>query len=281
MIEHSILEDTKTLLGHLGLDEEPIGVYYADTKPDNAFGPKQGPPITRELEEQGQIDMQAVFQNFSCVMGNIWLARKKRGTAYISTEEYGCPGGSFYCSMMKPNLRFIEHYVTTGFEGTPIHGERYLPSPEAMRKFLDAVNPRKAPGKYCLFKPLSLFSGSEKPEFVIFFARPEVLSGLFTHTTFTTGEIDSVVSPFGAGCTNVVAWPLHYQEKGLEKAVLGGFDPSARKYMKTDELTFTVSWPLYQKMLKALPESVFSVDGAWTTVRKKINHSAKTWGEGN
>lgn len=279
MIEQSILEDTNTLLGYLGLDEEPIGVYYADTKPENAFGPKPGPTITRELEEQGQIDMQAVFQNFSCVMGNIWLARKKQGTAYISTEEYGCPGGSFYCSMMKPNLRFIEHYVTTGFEGTPIHGERYLPSPEAMRKFLDAVNPRKAPGKYCLFKPLSLFSGSEKPEFIIFFARPEVLSGLFTHTTFTTGEIDSVVSPFGAGCTNVVAWPLHYQEQGLEKAVLGGFDPSARKYMKTDELTFTVSWPLYQKMLKALPESVFSVDGAWTTVRKKINHSAKTWGE--
>jgi len=279
MIEQSILEDTKKLLGHLGLNEEPIGVYYADTKPENAFGPKPGPAITRELEEQGKINMQEVFQNFSCVIGNIWLARKKQGVAYISTEEYGCPGGSFYCSMMKPNLRFIEHYVTTGFEGTPIHGERYLPSPDAMRKFLDKVNPRKAPGKYCLFKPLSLFSGDEKPEFVIFFARPEVLSGLFTHTTFTTGEVDSIVSPFGAGCTNVVAWPLHYQEQGLEKAVLGGFDPSARKYMKTDELTFTVPWSLYQKMLNALPESIFSVDGAWTTVSKKINRSAKTWGE--
>ena len=32
-------------------------------------------------------------------------------------------------------------------------------------------------------------------------------------------------------------------------------------------------------MLKALPESVFSVDGEWTTVRKKINRSAKIWGE--
>ncbi len=279
MIEKSILEDTKKLLDHLGLDEEPIGVYYADTKPDNAFGPKPGPPITRELEEQGQIDMQAVFQNFSCVIGNIWLARKKKGTAFISTEEYGCPGGSFYCSMMKPNLRFIEHYVTTGFEGTPIQGERYLPSPEAMRKFLDTVDPRDAPAKYCLFKPLSLFSGDEEPEFVIFFARPEVLSGLFTHTTFTTGEVDSVASPFGAGCTNVVGWPLHYQEKGQEKAVLGGFDPSVRKYMKTDELTFTVPWSLYQKMLKALPKSIFSVEGAWNTVSKKINLSARKWGE--
>ena len=279
MIEKALIEDTKKLLEYLGLDEEPIGVYYADTKPENAFGPKPGPPITREREEQGQIDMQAVFQSFSCVIGNIWLARKKKGTAFISTEEYGCPGGSFYCSMMKPNLRFIEHYVTTGFEGSPIHGERYLPSPEAMRKFLDTVDPREAPAKYCLFKPLSLFSGDEEPEFIIFFARPEVLSGLFTHTTFTTGEVDSIVSPFGAGCTNVVGWPLHYQEKGQEKAVLGGFDPSARKYMKTDELTFTVPWSLYQRMLKTLPESVFSVEGEWKTVRKKVNLSAKTWGE--
>lgn len=279
MIDQSVLEATQKFLEHLGLAEEPIGVYYADNKPEDAFGPKAGPPISRELEAQDQIDMQGVFEHFSCVIGNIWLARKKRGVAYISAEEYGCPGGVFYCSMIKPNLRFIEHYVTTGFEGTPIHGERYLPSPEAMRTFLDKVEPRDAPAKYCLFKPLSLFSDGEKPEFVIFFARPEVLTGLFIQTTFTTGDVDSVATPFGAGCTNIVGWPLYYQERGEEKAVLGGFDPSARKYMKTDELTFTVSWSLYEKMLQALPESMFKLDGAWPTVRKKVNLSAKTWGE--
>jgi uncharacterized protein (DUF169 family) len=231
------------------------------------------------LEEKGQVDMQEVMKTFSCVIGNIWLARKKKCAAYISSEAYGCPGGVFYCSMMKPNLKFIEHYVTTGFEGTPIHGERYLPSPESMRKFLGKVDPRKAPAKYCIFKPLSLFSDGEEPEFVIFFARPEVLCGLFTQTTFTTGEVDCVASPFGAGCTNIVAWPLYYKEKGLEKAVLGGFDPSARKFMKTDELTFTVPWSLYQKMLKALPESMFNVGKDWTSVRKKVDRSAAAWGE--
>ena len=275
----SIIEATKIFLEHLGLDEEPFGVYYDDTKPEKSFGPKPGVPISRELEDQGQVDMQAVFKNFSCVIGNIWLARKKHCAAYISTEEYGCLGGVFYCSMMKPNLRFIEHYVTTGFEGTPIHGERYLPSPEAMRKFLDKVDPRKAPAKYCIFKPLSHFSDGEEPEFVIFFARPEVLCGLFTHTTFTTGEVDSVASPFGAGCTNIIAWPLFYKEQGMEKAVLGGFDPSARKFMKTDELTFTVPWSLYQKMLKTLPESMFNVGTDWAVVRKKVDRSAKAWGE--
>jgi uncharacterized protein (DUF169 family) len=254
MTTQSMLEDTKIFLDHLGLAEEPFGVYYDDTIPEKAFGPKPGIPISREMEDQGQLDMQEVFKTFSCVIGNIWLARKKHGAAYISSEEYGCPGGVFYCSMMKPNLRFIEYYVTTGFSGTPMHGERYLPSPETMRKFLAKVDPRKAPAKYCIFKPLSTFSEDEEPEFVIFFARPEVLSGLFTHTTFTTGEVDCVASPFGAGCTNIIAWPLYYKEQGVEKAVLGGFDPSARKFMKPDELTFTVSLSLYKKMLKALPE---------------------------
>lgn len=279
MIEKSILEDTKTFLEHLGLGEEPFGVYYDNTKPEKAFGPKPGIPISRELEEQGKVDMQAVFKKFSCVIGNIWLARKKHCAAYISSEEYGCPGGVFYCAMMKPNLRFIEHYVSTGFSGTPLHGERFMPSPESMRKFLDKVNPRKAPAKYCIFKPLSLFSDGEEPEFVIFFARPEVLCGLFIQTTFTTGEVDSVASPFGAGCTNILAWPLFYKEQGMEKAVLGGFDPSSRKYMKPDELTFTVPWSLYKKMLKALPESMFNVGGEWPSVRKKISRSAKAWGE--
>ena len=279
MIAQSILEDTKIFLEHLGLSEEPFGVYYDNAKPEKAFGPKPGIPISRELEDQGKLDMQEMFKHFSCVMGNIWLARKKRRAAYISTEEYGCPGGVFYCSMMKPNLRFIEHYVTTGFNGTPVHGERFLPSPEAMRAFLDKVNPRKAPAKYCIFKPLSLFTEGETPECVIFFARPEVLTGLFVQTTFTTGDVDSVASPFGAGCTGIIAWPLYYKEQGIEKAIIGGFDPSARKFMKTDELTFTVPLSLYKKMLAALPESMFNVDGDWPTVRKKVDRSAKAWGE--
>lgn len=67
----------------------------------------------------------------------------------------------------------------------------------------------------------------------------------------------------------------------MEKAVLGGFDPSARKFMKTDELTFTVPLSLYKKMLKALPESMFNVGQNWAVVRKKVNLSAKAYGEGN
>ena len=279
MTVESTLEDTGKLLDHLGLDEEPFGVYYDDTLPEQAIGPKKAVPISRELEAQGQINMQEVFEAFSCVLGNIWRARKKKVAAFISAEEYGCPGGVFYTAMIKPNLKFIENYVTTGIPGTPLHGERYLPSPEVMKNFLDRVSPRDAPAKYCIFKPLSLFSKQEEPEFVIFFARPEVMSGLFTLATFTTGDVDCIASPFGAGCTNIVAWPLYYKEKGIEKAVLGGFDVSQRKFMKGDELTLTIPFSLYKKMLGALPQSIFNVNGDWPIVRKKVNKSAKVWGE--
>jgi len=276
-----MLADTATFMEHLGLGEEPFGVYYSNTKPENAFGPKTGTPISRELEEKGGLDMQEVMKTFSCIIGNIWLARKKHGAAFISSEEYGCPGGVYYSSMLKPHLRFIEHYVSTGFAGSPLQGERYMPNPDAMRAFLLRVNPRPTDAKYCIFKPLSLFCEDEKPEFVIFFARPEVLSGLVTHTVFTTGNVECVASPFGAGCTNIISWPLYYKEKGEEKAVIGGYDPSARKFMKVDELTFTVSLGLYEKMLAALPESMFTHDTDWKNVRKKVDRSAKAWGEDN
>lgn len=279
MTKQSLLDGTATFMEHLGLGEEPFGAYYADTLPENAYGPKKGIPISREMEDAHELDMQEVMKTFSCVMGNIWLARKKKGAAFISSEEYGCPGGVYYCSMMKPHLRFIENYVSTGYKGTPLEGERYMPNPDAMRKFMLEVNPREAPGKYCIFKPLSLFADGEEPEFIIFFARPEVLSGLFTQAVFTTGDMECVVSPFGAGCTNMISWPLYYKGKGLEKAVIGGFDPSARKFMKTDELTFTVSLEFYEKMLAALPESMFTHETDWKSVRKKVERSAKAWGE--
>ena len=64
MTMKSVLEETHTFLDQLGLSEEPFGVYYDDTKPDNAFGPKPGIPISRELEAQGNIDMQEMFKCF-------------------------------------------------------------------------------------------------------------------------------------------------------------------------------------------------------------------------
>ncbi|MCC8193416.1 MAG: DUF169 domain-containing protein [Deltaproteobacteria bacterium] len=212
-------------------------------------------------------------------MGNIWLARKKKTAAYVSKEEYGCVGGAFYAGFHPKHFKFIEDYVSLGREGTGMHGERYISSPAAMRRFLETLAQPAAPARYCIFKPLSRFTGREMPETVTFFARMESLSGLATLVYFTTGDIDAVATRFGSACSHLIAWPRHYAAKGERKAVLGTFDPSARKFLKTDEMTLTIPLPLYDAMLEAAPESLLRTD-TWTTVMKKVGKSNSVWNEG-
>lgn len=272
------MEESAKLMQAVGITEEPFGSYYADEKPDGAFGPKEGPEISRQLENENKINWQEVFKSFSCVQGNVWLARKKKKAAFISQKEYGCPGGGTYTGFYPEYFRFITCYVSTGIPGTPLTGERYMKSPEAMCSFLDRVAPLPAPAKYCIFKPLSQFDEQTQPEFVTLFARPESMSGLATLLTFVTGDVDALAAPFGAGCSHMMGWPRYYKAKGLERGVLGTFDPSARKFMKTDELYLTVPVELYDKMLAAMPESHLHTH-SWETVMKKVEKSNKTWGD--
>ena len=274
----AVMKRTQRLLELLGHEEAPFGVHYSDTKPDG-FGPRSGEIFTRERESAGEINWGNAFgNNFSCLVGNIWLARKKKKAAWISHEECGCMGGGYYSGMYAPYLETNVLYVSTGIPGTPFEGEHYLPSPESMRAFMDDVAPPPAPKKYCVIKPLDQFSEDESPLAVSFFVRPEVLNGLCSLVFYATGDYNAVASPFSAGCGSIIAWPLVYQQRGEERAVLGGFDISARKFLKTDELTFTVPFPLYKKMLDAMEESALTRD-TWAGTRKKVFRSRRAWGE--
>lgn len=273
------MHDTlRKFLETLGHDGEPFGMFYTDKEPEEGFAPKPGPPVSMELEQAGGIDWQAVWGSFSCVMGAIWLARKKNRAAYFEAARYGCLGGSFYLGFHRPQLDFITRYVSTGIPGTQVHGERYLRSPEVVRRFFTQVAPRPAPAKYCVFKPLSRFKKDERPETVTFFGRGEVISGLSFLANFVTDDFEAVQSPFGAGCSYLTSWPLHYLSQGKTKAVLGGFDPSERKFLKTDEFTFTVPLAMYDMFLAQWPDSFLATD-TWTGVRKKISRSREAWGE--
>lgn len=276
----TVIERTQRLLELLGHDEEPFGVHYTDVKPEGGYGPKPGEIFTRDREAAGQIDWQKAFGNeFSCLVGNVWLARKKKTAAWISHEECGCMGGGFYSGMYQPYLETNIFYVTTGIPGTPMEGEHYLPDHESMRAFMDDSMPPKAPAKYCVLKPLHQFGGGEAPLVVAFFARPEALNGLFSLACYATGNHNAVASPFGAGCGGLIAWPLAYQARGEERAVLGGFDLSARKFLKTDEMTFAAPLPMYRKMLDAMEHSALTRH-TWQGVRKKVAKSMRAWGEG-
>jgi uncharacterized protein (DUF169 family) len=208
-------------------------------------------------------------------MGHVLQARRLKKTAYFSAEQFGCPGCAFWLGFMKPQSETIIHYVSTGIPGQ-MEGERYCDSPDALRRIQTDIDPEPAAGKFCVVKPLSLFTADEEPQQVVFFARPESLSGLHQLATFVTGNPEVVASPWGAACTNMITWPYKYQARGENRAVLGGWDPSARKFFGTDELTFTVPYTMFIQMCERFPES-FLKTKTWTTVQKKINRSNKAW----
>ncbi len=276
-MNQEIAKSLPQFLEVLGLDEEPIGIFYTDEKPDDGFSPKPMDLPTREREMKNEIDWQAVFTKFSCVIGNIWRARKKKTTAYFSAEQFGCPGGAFWLGFLKPQTETIIHYVSTGIPNR-MEGEFYCDSPDNLRQIFEYIDPRPASHKFCIFKPLSSFTEEENPELVTFFVRPEALSGLHQLATFVTNDPEVVVSPWSAACGSLVAWPLHYLSKELNKAVIGGWDPSARKFFKTDELSFTVPFGMFTEMTNRFDES-FLKTNTWANVKKKIARSKKAWGE--
>jgi hypothetical protein len=155
------------------------------------------------MEARGEVDWQATFANFACVMGVIWRGWKLGKPAYFDQARFGCLGGAFYLGFLKPQLEFITHYVSTGIPNI-LEGECYLESPAVTRRFFETIDPRPAPAPFCVFKPLSQFGPAETPELVIFFARGEVMGGLHQLATFVTNDFEAVCSPFGAGCSNIV-----------------------------------------------------------------------------
>ncbi|MCP3942076.1 MAG: DUF169 domain-containing protein [Desulfobacteraceae bacterium] len=274
-MELNILNELPAFLDRLGLDEEPMAMFFTDEKPSQGYSPKPMELPTREREKKNEVDWQKVFLQFSCAMQKIWLARKKNSSAWFSSQYFGCPGGAFWLGFNKPQPETIIHYVSTGIPGR-MEGEFYCDSPDCVRQICEEVDPVPAKKEYCVFKPISQFKEDETPILVSFFSRPESLTGLHQLATFVTGDSEVVASPWSAACGSLVAWPLHYLEKGQQRAVIGGWDPSARKFFKTDELTFTIPFEMFEKMLSRYGDS-FLKTKTWENVHKKIRKSKKVW----
>jgi len=270
-------EKAQEFFSALGLTEEPMGMIYTNEQPAEGISPKEGYLPTVEDEAAHRVDWPSINANWTCVIGVLWRARKKRTVAFFDREHFGCLGGAFYLGFLEQQLETIAHYVSTGIPGQ-LEGEHYLESPELTRHFFNTLDPRPAPARFCVFKPISLFQNDETPELVVFFSRPESIAGLHQLATFVTNDFEAVMSPFGAGCANIVTWPLRYLSQGKLKAVLGAWDPADRKFLKPDEITFSMPFEMFRRMVERWQES-FLTTATWDTVRKKAEKSRRVWGE--
>jgi uncharacterized protein (DUF169 family) len=235
----------------LALGELPLAAFATDSKPDDGI----------------------CAEGTHCVMSVLHRARRKHTPAYFYRGQQFCPGGQLYINVVDQIPEFIPAYISTGQEGA-FEGERYCRSPEIAMNYLNAVKLEPDPRMYRVFKPIDLLAPGEEPEVVMFFEPPDVLSGLYTLVQYTTGAMDSVVVPWGAGCTGIYAWVRRFEMNGSPKAVLAGFDVSARPYMGRDELTLAMPWAMFSDILQSYRES-FIFTRSWGTLKKRIASANK------
>jgi hypothetical protein len=225
----------------------PIGFYYTD--------------------EKDECELAQPPRGFRCVICDLAGVRNGKSLAF-DENAVACGGGKRYLGFTQELMPDFEYFLSCGIEGK-MEGERYKKTPELVREMMQGESPFESPGKYVVFKRWDRMDEADEPAVVIFFAAPDVLSGLFTLANFDEQDRNGVIAPFGAGCSTIVDYPLRELQSSRPKAVLGIFDVSARPCVPSNVLTFAVPWPKFVRMVENMEES-FLITESWNKVRKRI-----------
>lgn len=203
----------------------------------------------------------------SCLIAQLTRVRGGESLCF-NPDSVNCGGGKRYLGYTdRINGRF-EYFLSNGEDGGIC--EKYKQSPGLVVDLLQSIPRLPIAGENLIFKRWDKLEEGDKPQFVIFFAVPDVLSGLFTLARFDNNEPDSVISPFGAGCTSIVYYPYREYLEGGKKAVIGMFDPSARKCLKENIISFSMPIGRFLELIENMEES-FLETPTWEFIRKRLD----------
>ena len=225
-------------------------------------------PITfYYTDEEGHAELAKPRSLARCLIGALSKVREGNSLCF-NADSIRCPGGKRYSGFTQEIMPDFEYFLSCGIPGE-LEGERYKKSPEMVKEVMKYSPVFKAPGRFVMFKRWDMLEKSDSPQVVIFFAQPDVLSGLFTLANFDEPEPNGVFAPFGSGCSTIVQYP--YLEKGspCPRGVIGLFDISARPFTSGDVLTFSVPMNKFARMIENMEES-FLITNSWKTVQKRI-----------
>ncbi|MCS7163883.1 MAG: DUF169 domain-containing protein [Thermodesulfovibrio sp.] len=264
----------------------PVAIIFSNKKPENALQFKEG--------------------KWGCVM---WLfaSAAKGKTAVFDRNTYGCWGGAvglgfgnkyleflggidcFYYFLSSGNKNWdkgkaiaenIKPFVTKEFYEDFLEGERYLKSPELVKKFVEKLPITEVPAEYVIFKPLKeVILKEERPIVIVFPVNSHQLSALVFLANYERENFENVIVPWGAGCQTIGIFAYKEANSDLPKAVLGLTDPSARKqvrkYLGDNIFTFTLPFNFFNELEQNV-EGSFLERSTWQALSDKDNNTSKT-----
>lgn len=228
-------------------------------------------PITFEVGgPTGEVARAPVPKGWKCFVCD--LAKIRNGKSLVFGEDaIGCRGGRFYLGYDAERFPDFRYFLSYGKPGA-VEGERYKQTPEIVDELDRGAARIPTKGKTITFKRWDNLADADNPDAVVFFARPEALSGLFTLANFDRSDPNGVICPFGAGCSSVFYYPWLEQQSENPRAVFGMFDPSARSCVPLDTLTMAFPMKKFEKVIGYMEESFLTTE-SWERVMKKIGRS--------
>ena len=179
----------------------------------------------------------------------------------LTSENVQCPGGALYAAF-RPMPEQIAFFVS--------QIERYKQTPEQMYAYVESLGIEMTDKPYLNFVRIDQLSDWEGIEAVVFFATPDILSGLCTWALFDNDAEDAIVTKFASGCAAVITFATVENRKGGRSCFLGMFDPSARPLVPKNELSFAIPMSRFKEMLTTMPDSAL-YQKAFSVVRRRIN----------
>jgi uncharacterized protein (DUF169 family) len=232
----------------------------------NYFEDAELPLVFYYTEGEGGAEWEDKPKGWNCIICE--LSKVRRGQSLVfNAERISCGGAKRYLGYTEKMRPGFEYFLSCGNDQT--EGERYLRTPEQVKEFMKNQHILPGAGRNIVFKRWDNLDDNDEPDVVIFFAKPDVLSGLFTLANFDQSEPNGTITPFGSGCGSIVYYPYQESKSERQRAVIGMFDPSARPCVPENVLTFAVPMKRFEKMIGYMEES-FLITESWETIRKRL-----------
>lgn len=222
-----------------------------------AFGEKTPLPIAFGYSGKAAANVKQIPR---CMIGAI---RKVCGgePLTLSANNVLCGGGGLYTAFA-PMQERIPAFVS--------ETEHYKQNKEQVKDYVDRLGIRLSEKPYLNFIRIDKLENLDEIEGIVFFATPDVLSGLCSWAFYDNNADDAVCTRFASGCCSIVTFAATENARGGRSCFIGMLDPSARPLIPCNELTFAIPACRFKEMLKTMEQSAL-FQKAYSIVRKRIN----------
>jgi len=222
-----------------------------------AFGSKAQLPLLFGYSDKPARDTAKIG---GCFFKGLQAARDGEPVS-LSADVIGCGGGKLY----------------TGFSDMPerVPGfvslkEKYKKTPEMVVEYIQGLGVERAEKQYLNFIRIDKAESFEGTEGILFYATPDMLSGLCGWAFFDSNEPDAVVSQFGSGCSSVVSMTVVENAKKGHRCFIGLLDPSVRPWVGKNELSFTIPYSRFVTMTETMKDCFLFDSHAWEKVKARM-----------